>query len=95
MITLDVKISDGDLRKAIELRISECFPALDFANALAGAQDTPWQLLRKYNFIELIDEAKARGLPIEAFRGAVGGRIIADAPVYKKYLLLQRQPKDA
>jgi hypothetical protein len=80
-------ITNADLRKAIEICISECFPAMDIANAIAGAQTTEWKILRSFTARQLFDEAKTRGLPLESFIGAVGDRPITMSPMYQTWLL--------
>jgi len=55
-------ITDAELLKAIKIRQSETFPALNIANAFAGAQTIEWQLIRKYSLNDLLAEANQRGL---------------------------------
>jgi hypothetical protein len=58
-------ITDAELLKAVEIRRSKTFPALNIANALAGAQTEVWQLIRKYSLNELLEECKMRGLQVD------------------------------
>lgn len=85
-LTTSTEIDDATLQKAIELRISECFGALNIANALGGHQSLEWQVVRAFTPRELFDEARARKLPLETFKGAVADNAIADHPLYKRYV---------
>jgi len=85
-LTETTPITDKDLRKAIEILISECFPAMNIANAIAGAQTTEWKILRSFTARQLFDEAVSRGLPLQTFVGAVGDRPIAMSHMYQAWL---------
>jgi len=54
--------TDGDIKKAIELRTSECFGAMNIVNALAGIETDAWYLVRHYTLAELKAEAEKRGI---------------------------------
>jgi hypothetical protein len=64
-------VPDSDLREAVELRISSCFPAMNMANAIGGTEDLTWKLVRNSTLIELIEECLNRKMPIFDFKGAV------------------------
>jgi hypothetical protein len=82
MIALEV--SNGMLRKAIELRISSCFPAMNIANSLGGSPSPEWDLVRKYGLDELVADALDRGMPVAEFRAAVTGEKFTDCKLYLK-----------
>ena len=66
-----VFVPDYNLRKAVELRISACFLAMNMANAFGGTEDLTWKLVRNSTLIELVEECIARKMPIFDFKGAV------------------------
>ena len=88
-LTVDVKISDDDLIRAISLIISDCFTALNLANAMGGHQSTPWKIVRQFTPREMFDEAKARGIDLESIIGAVAGPPMTKSPLYQKYVSAQ------
>lgn len=75
-------VSDRDLIKAIELRISKCFVAMDIANALGGSQSIPWDIARKYSVMELVAEALDRKLDVCSIKAAVDGTSFMDTEMY-------------
>lgn len=79
-------VSDADLLHAIELRCSECFGAMNFANALGGSKSVPWELVRTYSFLDLVDKAIERGLDVMGIKAAVDHRPIQDTTIWKSYL---------
>lgn len=83
-ITLERKILDSDIQDAIEIRCSECYPAMAIANAFAGTKTVSWQLLDKYSFSELIAEARQRSLPIDTWHAAVDtqNRLVMETRAY-------------
>ena len=84
--TKTITFTDEELRKAIEIMISECFPAMNFANAIAGRQSIEWTIIRNFKPEEIFKEATLRKLPLAEFKGSVCGTPIADTWV-KKYLV--------
>lgn len=82
MIALEV--DNGTLRKAIELRMNDCFPAMNIANSMGGTQSDAWQLVRTFGFDELVAEALDRGLSITEFRSSVDNKMFTDCRLYLK-----------
>jgi hypothetical protein len=75
--------TDKELQEAIELRCSECFPAMNIANSIGGnTKSIEWRLVRSFSLVELIKEAMLRGLPVEQFKSAVGGKPIKNTTIY-------------
>lgn len=79
-------VSDQILKEAIELRLNECWPAMNVCNALAGAQTEEWRVVREFTFVELLDEAKARKMPYLSFVGSVDKRKLTDTPIWRSAL---------
>ena len=77
-----VPVKDSDLLHAIELRCSECFPAMNIANALGGSRTVPWDLVRTYSLVEMLQEAKDRGLDLSNLKAAVDGRKVVESKAY-------------
>lgn len=82
MIALEV--SNKILRKAIELRISSCFTAMNIANSIGGSPSPEWDLVRKYSLPELVADALDRGMPVAEFRAAVTDEKFTDCRLYLK-----------
>ena len=80
MIALEV--TNNVLRAAIELRMSDVFPAMNIANALGGLQTDVWKIVRQYGLDELIAEALDRGLPVDEFKSAVEHKKFTDCKCY-------------
>jgi hypothetical protein len=78
---LEKLVSDEDLMEAIRLRISECFPAMNIANALGGAEDIPWKLVRQCTLVQMVVEALDRNLPVKDLR-AVDGKPFLETSAY-------------
>lgn len=57
-------VSDAALIKAIELRCSECFPAMNIANALAGYETIEWKIVRAFSLVDMVREARKRGIDL-------------------------------
>ena len=58
--------TEAEISEAIQIRTSECFGALNIANALGGSETNSWYLIRNYTLEQLKEEATTMGL---AFRG--------------------------
>lgn len=84
MIEINLEVSNAVLKEAIELRICECFPALNFANSLGGTETMAWKLVRKYGLVELVEEALDRGLPVGDFKSSVEGTRFIDCKLYMR-----------
>jgi hypothetical protein len=82
MIALEVK--NDVLQKAIELRISGCFTAMNIANSLGGSPSDEWSLVRRYSLPEMVADALDRGMPVAEFRAAVTGEKFTDCKLYLK-----------
>lgn len=82
MIT--VPVNDGVLMKAIELRISECFGAMNIANALGGSGSPEWDLVRKHRLPEMVADALDRGLPVKELKAAVTGTPFIECKCYER-----------
>ena len=77
---------DAALKKAIQLLISECFGAMNIANALGGSQTPEWEVIHGGNKVsEIFAEAKKRGMDLKGLKAAVGELHIEDTWA-KKYL---------
>jgi len=64
-IVKKIKPSDKEIIEAIRIRTSECFRAMNIANAIAGYETNEWYLCRNYSLEELKEEAGKRGLEIK------------------------------
>lgn len=85
-VTTEIEVSDEDLTEALRLLVSEVFPALNIANAVAGAQTTPWMIVRQHSIEAIFTEAKNRGIDLKAIKGAVTDRPIQDCKWAAKFL---------
>lgn len=92
-LVTETAISDADLQRAIEIRVDRCFPAMNICNALAGTPTIAWQIIRQFTALQLFDEAIARGLPIESWRGRVEGNALVDSLVWKSYRKIKEEEK--
>lgn len=72
-------VKDNDLKKAIELKCSECYAAMAIANAFGGSQSAEWILVRKFTLADLIAEANRRGLDMAEWKTAVDNAILCDS----------------
>ena len=79
-----MEVSNAVLQKAIELRISGCFPAMNVANSIGGSPSPEWDLVRKYGLDELVADALDRGMPVADFKAAVTGERFTDCKLYLK-----------
>ena len=77
-------VSDSALLKAIELRCSECFPAMNIANGLAGAQTIEWKIVRSFSLVDMVREARKRGLDLSDRKTAVGDHLLTERPIYQE-----------
>lgn len=87
-LTLSKPFTDLALQKAIELRASPVFGALSMANALGGSGHADeWDAVREFTFVQLVDEAKARELPIALFMASCDDRErrVIDTPIWRAY----------
>jgi len=82
-LTTTRELSVDDLRKAIELRFSRCFPALNLANALGGYQSAPWQAVREFTPVQLIADAVERGVPLDELECAVTHEYLPATSLYR------------
>ena len=80
----DRPISDASLIKAIELRCSECFPAMNLANQLGGYPSTEWEIVRTYSLVDMVREANKRGIDLTGRKAAVGDDLVTDRPIYQR-----------
>lgn len=78
------EVSDQELRDAIELRMSDHFPAMNIANAMAGSQTPKWELARKYRLPLLVAEALDRGLPVGTFKDTLNGFTFCECKSYAR-----------
>lgn len=83
-MTISTPVSDKDLQKAIELRISECYGAMSIANALGGSRSIPWDLARNHRLPELVADALDRGLDLKSFRASVDETPFMDCKSYMR-----------
>jgi hypothetical protein len=85
MIQLIEIPTDSEIQKAIELRSSRVFPAMDVANTLAGdTSAVHWRLIREYTFTDLIEEAMNRNLDFDEFRTSVERKPVTDTEIFMK-----------
>lgn len=82
------EVSDATIQKAVEIRCSECFVAMLYANAFAGNQNETWDVIHNYKLSELIEEVQARNLPISDWYASVDteNRKVVDTPAYQKWM---------
>lgn len=78
--------TDEHVLEAIRLRCSQCFQAMNFANALGGSPSVPWELVRTYSLSELVADALDRGLvdELRTLKAAVDHTPFMDTPHYLK-----------
>lgn len=81
-MTISQPVPDSVLRKAIELRISQCFGAMNMANALGGSPSPEWDVARSHRLPELVADALDRGLPVREFKAAVDNTPFCDTKAY-------------
>lgn len=81
-IELTLPVSNETLRRAIELRMSDCYPAMSIANALGGTPSNSWAIARKYRLALLVEEAIDRGLPVAEFYDPVADKRFVDCKCY-------------
>lgn len=82
MLTLNTEVSNDLLKKAIELRINDCFGALNMANSLGGVSTTEWELVRQHGLDALVEEALDRLMPVGDFKASVDGKRFTECKVY-------------
>jgi len=75
-------VDNQDLIKAIELRASECFPAMNIANALGGSETIAWRLVRSSSLSELIEEAISRKIELKEIKSAVDKKPLLETKAY-------------
>lgn len=76
-------VSDAALIKAIELRCSECFPAMNIANALGGSPSIEWEIVRTFSLVDMVREARKRGIDLSGRKAAVGDHLVTERPIYQ------------
>ena len=76
--------TDADLRKAIELRCSACFGAMNVANAVAGRETVPWRIVRDFALRALLAEAQERGLDVSTWKTAVEEEPLTASRYYRR-----------
>jgi len=72
-----VEPTNGDVIEAIRIRTSECFGALNIANALGGEETASWYLIHHYTLEQLKEEAQRRGLVFTEERAVLNGEVWA------------------
>ena len=77
------EIFDKDLLSAIAIRCSDCFPAMSIANALGGSPSIDWKVIRTFSLVEMLMEAKKRGLELTSIKEAVGDKMVVETESYK------------
>lgn len=82
MITIPV--AKEVLQKAIELRISDCFQAMNIANQIGGSSSPEWDLVREHSLIDLVAEALDQRMDVGNMKSAVGGVKFTDCRLYEK-----------
>jgi len=79
-------VTDAILVQAIRTLINGCFPAMRFANAVAGLPSEKWEVLHSFTPKQLLDEAAERGVKLEGLRSDVDDRPIEESRVYQAWL---------
>lgn len=84
-------LTDEILIKAISLRFSECFPAMNIANtfhlqAPGGTGDIPWKIVRTISPLDMIKEAKKRKIDLSSVKTSVGNTLIVESSLYGKVI---------
>lgn len=77
-------VEDKDLIHAIELLISECFGAMNIANALGGIETKPWKIVRSSSLVELVKEAVNRKINLKELKSAVDKTPFMESKAYAK-----------
>lgn len=75
-------LTDNVLIQAIKLRFSECFPAMNIANALGGTEDASWKIVRTISPLDMIREAKKRGIDLSSMKASVSDKLIVESLLY-------------
>lgn len=94
-LTQEVDVADKDLIEAIAIRYSECFGALNIVNAISGHESCAWQLIRSFSGLQLLEEARERGICVENIPQAVNtvvGTKVSASPLFKAKLAKKEQP---
>jgi hypothetical protein len=79
--------TDSEITEALALICSPVFGALNIANAFAGAQTTPWRLIRETEPLSLLfREALDRKIDLSSVNCAVEGGKIVDTKRFKHYM---------
>jgi len=97
-MTFELKrpITDAQLKQAIALRCSDCFPAMNIANALGGYPSAEWEIVRSFSLVDMVQEAKIRSIDLSALEAAVCGGLVVETVIYKKAeeVLLKEVPDE-
>ena len=77
-------VDDTALQNAIELQMSDVFPAMNIANHLGGSgkETLAWKLARRERLAELVAEAMDRRLPVMKFRCSVTDKTLTECRAY-------------
>jgi hypothetical protein len=84
-----IAFEQADIEHALELILSECFPAMRFANALAGSGKTKsWKLIHNFPLNDIFAEAKRMAIDLRLIKPAIlsKDKKIDDLAWVKKYL---------
>jgi hypothetical protein len=93
--TVETPVSDAQLIKAIELRCSECFPAMNIANALGGYPSIEWKIVREFSLVDMVREANKRGIDLAGRKAAVGDQLVTERPIYQEAIkILSEEGED-
>jgi len=88
-------VSDSALLKAIELRCSECFPAMNLCNSLGGLQTIEWKVVRAFTLVDMVREARKRGLDLSDRKATVGDHLLTERPIYQEAIrILSEEGED-
>ena len=89
----DLEVNDTDLLKAVCIRFSECFPAMNFARAFGGGSNsTPWKIMEQFTPREILQEVELRELDISDLAQSCSDNLVVESKLYLK-ITIDEQPK--
>ena len=94
-LELKVSVKDADLLQAISLRCSECFAAMNIANAIGGSPSVPWDMVRTFSLVEMVREAHDRKLDLSLLKAAVDNHLVVETEIYLKAVIKSKEVNHA
>lgn len=89
--TVTLPVSNAALVEAIALLTSPVWGALCIANALAGMQTEPWQIVNSYTSREIVDEIIERSVSLDDVLAACSSVLVTNTPVF--HMILEHDPR--